>query len=357
VTGERIGIYIRAGDGWREIYRKTSIGGADWAIPLRVGIPNRSGFGAMMFGGGQLGFVTADVVRAGALSVAETMAEHGLGRRDGVVPTEADMSALARRLLADPSIPRASAAMQFLGSYPSFGGWRRNDLATIAAIIRDQRVTEFPNTPWLERDNETPAALAQPIIDRILASDVSAVPSKTDCGQRCALRALSEIFSLMPAGAAAAHYDQLLRLTEDRVRRPYVTAMFWRLADAGTRSIDEFERLIQAGLREGHAAADKRSWARGDGCIVPISLYGLAQLGEAAKPAKEIVLTAAKDDLDRFFFSNELRNAAALALLHLGDLDSLKSVRPSGNDYVLKQLDKNAVWEIAQCGSVLPPLP
>jgi hypothetical protein len=351
VTGERIAIYVRAGDRWREVYRKTSIGGADWSIPLRVGIPNRDRFGLLMFGGGEPGFMTAHMTGAAPLSVAQTMAEHGLGEHDGAVPTEADMAALARRLLADPTIPHASAAMQFLASYPWLGGWRRNDLGTIAAIIRDQRVTDFPHVPW---QDETPAELAQPIIDRILASDVSGAPSATECGQRCALRVLGEVFSLLPAGAAAAQYNQLLRLAEDRTRRPYVAAMFWRLADAGPRSFDVFERLIRDGLQEGHAAANKTSWALGDGCMVPISLYGLTRLGEAAKPARNMALAAATDDLGKFFCNNQLRDAAELALLHLGDLDALRSVRPAGDDFFLQQLDKGSVSQIGQCGSVFP---
>jgi len=318
VIGERISIHTRDGENWRALYRDTAIGGADLAVPLYIGMPGRSSFGALLVGGPSIGFMTSRLIEPRRIDLAVVMAAHGLGRDDRTVPA-ADMPALARRLLADPAIPQASATMQFLASYPWLGGWRRDDLDTVAAIIRDQRVTNFPAVPWLEKDRETPAELAQPIIDRVMASDVSGTPSRTECGQHCAVRILAEVFSLLPPGAAAQEYDELLRLAQDRTRRPYVAAMFSRLADAGPRALAEFEHLIQDGLREGHAAEDKTAWALGDGCMVPVALYGLARLGEAAKPAKMTALTAAKDELA-----------------------------------IVRELDKNAVWEIGQCGVVFP---
>lgn len=357
VTGERITIYARDGEGWRALNRDTATGGADLAMPLYIGMPSRSSFGALLVGGPSFGFMTSRLIEPRQIDLAAVMEAHGLGQHDGTVPTDAEMSALARRLLADPSIPHASVAMQFLASYPWSDGWRRDDLDIVAAIIRDQRVTDFPGAPWLEKDHETPAELAQPIIDRVMASDVTGTPSRRECGQRCAVRILAQIFSLLPSGAAAPDYDELLRLAADRTRRPYVAAMFSRLADAGPRSLPEFERLIQDGLREGHAAEDKTAWALGDGCMVPVAVYGLARLGDAARPAKIAALTAAKDQLAKSFCGGELQNAGELALLHMGDIDGLKSIRPTGNDSIVQGLDKDAIWEIGQCGLVFPDSP
>jgi hypothetical protein len=354
ITGERIGVYTRDGKNWRALYRDTAIGGADLTMPLYIGMPGRSSFGALLVGGPSFDFMTSRLIEPRRVDLAAVMEAHGLGPHDGTAPTQADMSSLARRLLADPSIPHASAAMQFLASYPWSDGWRRDDLDTVAAIIRDQRVTDFPGAPWLQKDHETPAELAQPIIDHIMASDLSGTPSRTECGQHCAVRILAQIFSLLPPGAAAPEYDELLRLAADRTHRPYAAAMFSRLADAGPQSLAEFEGLIQDGMREGHAAEDKTSWALGDGCMVPIALYGLARLGEAAKPAKMTALTAAKDDLAKAFCGGELQQAGELALLHMNEIDALKSVRPLGNNSMMKELDKNAVWEIGQCGQVFP---
>ena len=49
-----------------------------------------------------------------------------------------------------------------------------------------------------------------------------------------------------------------------------------------------------------------------------------------------------------------MQKAGELALLHMGEIDALKSVRPTGNDVIVRELDKNAVWEIGQCGVVFP---
>ena len=38
----------------------------------------------------------------------------------------------------------------------------------------------------------------------------------------------------------------------------------------------------------------------------------------------------------------------------MNEIDALKSVRPLGNNSMMKELDKNAVWEIGQCGQVFP---
>jgi hypothetical protein len=83
----------------------------------------------------------------------------------------------------------------------------------------------------------------------------------------------------------------------------------------------------------------------------------ILRLGEAAKPEEKMVLAAAKDNLVKVYCNDELQNAAELALLHLGDLDVLRSVRPTADDFFLQQLDKDAVWQIGQCGSVFPHSP
>ncbi len=267
------------------------------------------------------------------------------------------MAVLARRLLADPAIPHASAAMQFLASYPWLDGWRRGDVETIAAIIRDQRVTDFPGVRGLEKDRETPPELARPIIERIMGTDLSGSPSRKEHGQHYAVRILAEIFSLLPTGAAAASYGDLQRLAEDQTRRPYAAAMFSRLADAGPSALGDLELMIRNGLQEGHAAENKTGWALGDGCIPATALYGLARLGTAAKPAVMTALNAVKDDLGDAYCGNELRNAGYLALLHMGEIEALKTVRSAGFDYLLKQLDKDAAWEIGACGAIFPHSP
>lgn len=75
-----------------------------------------------------------------------------------------------------------------------------------------------------------------------------------------------------------------------------------------------------------------------------------SRLGPGAKLAVSIVVAAIKDDLANAYSRDELRNAGYLALLHMEELEALKTVRPLGADYSLKLLDQHARWRIGQCG-------
>jgi hypothetical protein len=347
VTGERLSVYVRDGSGWRTSYQKTEVGGSDWFVPMTVGFLDRNIFGALMFGGGMVGFMTSTIIEPAPVDLATALAGWGLGERDATILSDGEMSAVAQKVLADPTIPHQSAAMQFLASYPWLNGWRTNDPDTVAAIIRDRRVTYFPGAPWNET---TPPELAQPIVDRIVATDVDAPEPPISRGNRAAVRILAEVFSLLPPGSAGPLRQELMRLAMDKIRRKYAAAMLSRIADSGPSAIGDLEALIQTGLAEGRAANDKKAWASGDGCVVAIAVYGLARLGPDAKSAMPTVVAAIKDDLAKAYTHDELRNAGYLALLHMGELEALKTVRPLGADYSLKLLDRDARWEIGQCG-------
>jgi hypothetical protein len=349
VAGERLSVYTRDGGGWRKLYQKTEVGGSDWFAPMTVGFLDVNLFGAMMFGGGVLGFMTANATEPGQVDLDAALAGWGLGQPDGRILTDAEMSFIAQKVLADPEIPAESSALQFLALYPWSGGWRTGDIATLAAIIRDRRVIQFPIVPWKET---TPAELGQPIIDRIMATDLSSPdpPSPDPHGNRRAARILAEVFSLVPPGAVAPYRRQLMLLAADRIRRPHVPAMFSRIADGGPPALSDIESLIQTGLEEGRVAHDKKAWASADGCVVALAMFGLVRLGPDAESAMPVVLAAIKDDLATFYPGDELRSAGYLALLHMGKLDALKAVRPVGVDYRLKSLDHDARWQIGQCG-------
>jgi len=349
ITGGRLSLYRRHGEGWQELFRQTKVGGSDWFVPMLIGQLNRDLFGAMMFGGGVIGFATSKVIEADPPDLDAWLKSWNLSGRDGFVPSEADVRLLAWKVLSDPTLPPASAAMQFLATYVWFDGWNGKDRALQAAIIRDLRVTQFPNTPWKQT---TPAELAPAIIDRVMATDLAAPdsPSRGWYGNRVAVRILSEVFSLLPSSAAAPFHGELMLLAADRMRRQYVPAMFLRLADAGPPAVAYLETLILTDLAEGRAAPDKKAWATGDGCVVALAMYGLSRLGPDAQSAMPIILTAIADDLAKAYPRDELRSAGYLALLHMGKLDALTRVRPLGVDYSLKAMDRNAPWQIGQCG-------
>jgi hypothetical protein len=348
-AGERLSVYARDGGGWRKLYQKTEVGGSDWFVPMTIGFLDRNLFGAMMFGGGLLGFMTANATEPKELDVGAALSGWGLGQPNRVIVSAVEMSAIARKILDDPEIPAESAAAQFLALYPWDGGWRTNDLDTVAAIIRDRRVIQFPGAPWRQT---TPGELAQPIVDRIMTIDLSAPDraSPDPHGSRLAARVLAEVFSLLAPGAAASLRPQLMLLASDRTRRQHVPAIFSRLADAGPSALGDIETVVRTGLEEGHAAPDKKAWARSDGCIVALAIYGLAQWGPDAQSAMPIVMAAIMDELAETYPRNELRSAGYLALLHMGKLDVLKTVRPLRVDYSLKHLDQDSRWVIGQCG-------
>jgi hypothetical protein len=232
VTGERVSVYVRDGSGRRTYYRKTEVGGSDWFVPMIVGPLDRNLFGALMFGGGVVGFMTSPIIEPAPVDLAATLARWGLGERDGTILSSEEMSAVAQKVLADPTIPHQSAAMQFLASYPWLNGWRTGDLDTVAAIIRDRRVTDFLVAHWNEA---TPPELARPMIDRILATDLDAPEPPISRGNRAAVRILAQVFSLLPPGSAAPLHQELTRLATDKIRRKYAAAMFSRIADSGPR--------------------------------------------------------------------------------------------------------------------------
>jgi hypothetical protein len=224
--GERLSIYRRDGGGWSKLFQQSDIGGYDWFVPLLVGPLDRGSF----LLSDSVGFAIGNTVKVRYFNLTNELASWGLST-DGAIVAKDDMTPLARRLLADAAIPHASAAMQFLAAYPWLGGWRTGDIDTIAAIIRDRRVTEFPPAPRMR--NKTPAGLARPIVDRILAADLSAPADRSDVrGERHAVDILTQIFAELQPCAAAPVHDDLQRLADDKARRPYVTLMLRRLADA-----------------------------------------------------------------------------------------------------------------------------
>ena len=223
---ERISVYRRDGSGWRKLSRKTSVGGYDWFVPIMVGVVERvNSFRPQ----DNIGFVRLNGVEPERLDPDLTLAAWGLGAQQRTLDDQ-QRSALARRLLADTTIPSASAAMQFLAAYPWLNGWPTTDFDIVAAIIRDGRVTEFPPP---RRGNPTPVAAARPIIDRILATDPSSpVDPTVRNGNRHAIDVLAQVFAQLPPCAAAPFHDDLRRLAAEEARRHYVTPMLLRIADA-----------------------------------------------------------------------------------------------------------------------------
>lgn len=225
---ERISVYSRDDSGWRKLAQKTSVGGYDWFVPIMVGLIDRSPSNSFR-PQDNVGFVRLTGAEPEPLDPDRALSAWGLGART-IPPSDQSLSALARRLLGDTSIPRRSAAMQFLAGYSWLNGWRTTDFDIVTAIIRDGRVTAFPPPPRGER---TPIAAARPIIDRILATDPAPPGDPAEQSEnRHAIDALAQVFAQLPPCTAAPFHDDLRRLAADEARRHYVTPMLLRIADA-----------------------------------------------------------------------------------------------------------------------------
>lgn len=328
LIGERISVYLRDGKGWRELYQKTTVGGSDWFIPVLVGPLNRNLFGAMMFGGGMMGFMTSSDIDPPPLSLDSALKHWGIGEHDGTVPSDSELSALAKKVLADETIPQASAAMQFLASYAweDEGDWRVSDIETVAEIIRDRRVTDFPFVPWRKI---TPLDLARPILDRVLSTDPSPADESTRRRNRYAIKVLAQAFSQLPPCAAAPLYADLHRLAFDETRRQYAAAMFSRLGDAGTIAVGDLKFLVETAIVGGHPNhvlewQSASSQPDGDGQVVVSAFNGLAKIGPGAKSVAPVIVDALKDKRADTFPA--LRTPGYVALISIGDMEALRQV-------------------------------
>jgi hypothetical protein len=332
IIGRRLSLYRRDGSGWQELFRKTAVGGSDWLVPMLIGPLNRNLFGAMMFGGGIVGFMTSQDIEAPDIDLAAWLKRWHLSASDDLLPAEADMAGVARKVLADETLPPASAAMQYLASYVWFGGWGGRDRELQAAIIRDRRVADFPYVRW--RD-VTPPQLAQPIVDRIASTALS---GDIDQGQlranREVVRRLAEIFSLLPACAAAPMQTALHAIARDAARRPYASAMFARLADAGPPAVEDLEFLVTASLAASRDAKFKWEWVKTDGQTLIAALKGLAKLGPRAVAAAPTVVAALKGDLAAYanVSGQDLQAAGIETLISMGEIAAVRSLYAQSKD-------------------------
>jgi hypothetical protein len=218
---------------------------------MLIGPLNRNFFGALMFGGGLIGFMTSQNVEAEPPDIDAWPKRWHLSAVENVSPPEGAMTLVARNVLADASLPAASAAMQYLASYVWLGDWNGRDRALQKAIIRDLSVTDFPFEP---SQGVTPPEFAEPILDGISNRPlIEERDQKQLDANRKAVRRMAAAFSLLPPCATASFYSALQGIAKDPVRRLYTGPMLSRLADAGPRAVEDFVYLIETVLSAGHA--------------------------------------------------------------------------------------------------------
>jgi hypothetical protein len=323
IIGGRLSLYQRDANGWRELFRKTAVGGSDWLVPMLVGPLNRNLFGALMFGGGMVGFMTSQNVEAEPPDIDAALKRWHLRAPDNVTPAEAAMASVARKVLADPALPAASAAMQYLGSYVWFGGWGGRDRELQSEIIRDLRVTDFG---FALPHEATPIELAEPILDRIVSTPLT---KESDQKQfeagRNVVENLAKAFLLLPPCAAAPFYSALRGIAKDPVRRSYAGPMLSRLADAGPRAVEDFEFLIETGLSSGHTKS-LSEWGATDKPAMEAAFKGLVALGPQARAAAPVVIAALQDKLAThvFYLDSPYEWEAMQALVRMDELETLR---------------------------------
>jgi len=324
LIGGRLSLYQRDGNGWQELFRHTAVGGSDWLVPMLVGPLNRNLFGALMFGGGMVGFMTSQNVEAEPPDINAALKRWHLSAPDNVSPAEAAMASVARKVLADASLPAASAAMQYLGTYVWWGKWAERDRELQKDIIRDLRVTYFPFASWNE---VTPNELAAPIVDRIVSTPlVKASDQKQLNANRKAVGRLATAFSLLPPCAAAPFYAALHGIARDPVRRLYAGPMFSRLADAGPPAVEDLVYLIKTSLSDDHSGTSIFAWRDKDKPAIDAALKGLIALGPRARAAAPVVVAALQNKLATysFYLDRPYEWEAMEALIRMGELETLR---------------------------------
>ncbi len=195
-----------------------------------------------------------------------------------------------------------------------------------ADIIRDRRVTDFPFAP---SQQVTPGELAEPILDRIANADVSeTVDQKQLEANRTAVTRLARVFSLLPACAAAPMQHDLQIIAHDDARRPYASAIFSRLADAGPSSAGDFSYLLTTSVAAIGNVKYRWEWEKTEGQVVIVALEGLAKLGPSGKAAASAVVAALKDQaaMSALEFTHEMPNVGIIALTSLGEIETLRNL-------------------------------
>jgi hypothetical protein len=328
MSGERLSLHRRDGSGWRELSRQTEVGGSDWFVPMLIGPLDRNVFGAMMFGGGLIGFATSNITEAKPIDLDGQLKRWNLSSVDAPAPAETEMAPLARKILADPALPSASAAMQFLATYVWSDGWNGKNRALQAAIIRDSRVTDFSFAP---SQKVTPREFAEPILDRIADTNLSEMADQKRLeANRAAVTRLAHVFSLLPSCTAAPMQSALRTIARDDVRRPYAGAIFSRLADAGPGAVEDFEYLLKTSLAAVGHFKYHWEWEKTEGQVVIAALEGLVKLGPSGKAAAPEVVAILKDKAAMFEFElaipREMPGAGMSALISMGEIETLRSL-------------------------------
>jgi hypothetical protein len=325
LAGERLAVYRRDGARWRELFRNTKVGGSDWFVPMLIGPLKHSFIGAMMGAGGLIGFMTRNEIDPKPIDLDAWLQKWGLVPRRNLVTTRPDLTALARKLLADPLLPPNSAAAQFLASYPWFGGWEGRDRAVSAAIIRDSRITDFPRA---SREDVTPPELARPLLDRIVSTDIGSALARNERIQRQQMiTRLAQVFALLPACTAPVQ-TLMDRIAHDETRRVYAAPLFVRLADDGPQGIADLRYLMDVGLARLAAIMPHRwEWNYTDGKYMLSALQGAQTLGTAGKDLAPTIETVLRNEFElsqRSLANQDVLYAAQNALLKMGAFDALR---------------------------------
>jgi hypothetical protein len=329
VTGQRLALYTRDGANWKELFRKTEVGGSDWFVPMLIGPQDRNLFGALMFGGGLVGFASWHTVEAKPIDLDGWLKRWKLYSVDAVVPAEKGVvEALAKKALLDPSLPADSATMQFLATYAWLNDWDNRDRSLQAEIIRDPRVTDFSPVPNMV----TPEELAKPLLDRILNTPVAKPADQEQLKtNRRVVEQLAAAFSRLPACAAFAIQPELRVIAHDEALRPYAADALTMLADSGPAAADDFEYL----LRVSRASIGKYDhpwyWKNAEGGVLMAALEGLTRLGTQGKAAAPEVAAVLDDkDVASAFSSNIfppfMPNAGIDTLISMGEIERLRSL-------------------------------
>lgn len=217
LVANRLSVFQKTDGEWRLKHRESHIGGKDLDRPLHFAQTEMGWIPAMIFGGGTE-FGSHEVGDTRSVDVNPWWTVWGLDIPSGQGIAEADKRTVARHILADASIPPEAAAIQFLASYASSGGWDEKDLGIADAIFSNPRVTEFGNY-----GDQVPPALVQPIAQRMLNTSLAPSLSVGQLGKnRSIVETMAHFIARMGSCATASIRDIVRQADGDSVRAPLV---------------------------------------------------------------------------------------------------------------------------------------
>lgn len=307
----RISLHGGMESGSKELFRRTAVQSQWLMTPLM--------YGALFGGYGMVlkrGFATRKPT-VGAFEVGKVFADDF--KLDVGLPSAVDRAKIRAMLaaaIADKQRAKSDPAFdldQLILKQIAFEGPSGpGDVNLIKSMLGDDRVIGFFYLAGaIRRLGPESAALANPIIDRLLASD----PVADDA----VLRAMQFAIVALPPGAMRPAMEKLKQLAADKARRVKAARALSRLADGGSDNVPLLTELLREGW---NANRERDGWNAEDVAIG--ALIGLCLLGEQARAAAPELITLLNETEMKGAFLGSRGQLGARTLRRMGASDLIE---------------------------------